>query len=170
LAEAAIQLVGQFLARAVEHPDDTAARDGMALAATYAGLAFSNCGVALVHGLEYPLGGALHCTHGAGNGLLLPHVMRFLLPNCMKPYARVAELLGSDIRGLTEKQAAERAIEAVDQLRERIGVPGKIRELGGLRDQLPGFAVKSFAIKRLLETTPRPATEADLLAILEAAY
>ena len=80
MAEKAITLVGQFLRRAVKKGDDLEAREGMALAATLAGLAFSNVGVAAVHALEYPIGGALHCSHGAGNGLLLPYVMRFNLP------------------------------------------------------------------------------------------
>ena len=73
----AIRLVGQFLRRAVKDGNDLEARDGMALAATLGGLAFSNAGVALVHAMEYPVGGAVHVSHGAGNGLLLPFVMRF---------------------------------------------------------------------------------------------
>jgi alcohol dehydrogenase class IV len=142
----------------------------MALAATLAGLAFSNCGVALVHGLEYPLGGALHCSHGAGNGMLLPHVMRFNLPVRTAALARIAQLLGEDVTGITEAAAAERAISAVDRIREQIGIPARIRDIGGRREQLPEFAAKTFAIKRLLATTPRHASEADVLAILEAAF
>ncbi len=80
VAEKAIRLIGQFLRRAVRDGSDLEARDGMALAATLAGLAFSNVGVALVHAMEYPIGGAVHCSHGCGNGLLLPYVMRFNLP------------------------------------------------------------------------------------------
>ena len=75
----AIRLVGQFLVRAFQDPNDREARDGMALAALLAGMSFSNSGVAMVHALEYPIGGLTHCSHGEGNGLLLPHVMRFNL-------------------------------------------------------------------------------------------
>ena len=78
-AERAITLVGQFLRRAVKDGNDLEAREGMALAALLAGMAFSNVGVALVHAMEYPVGGAVHISHGAGNGLLLPYVMRFNL-------------------------------------------------------------------------------------------
>lgn len=170
LAEKAISLIGQHLVTAVNDGANQAARDGMSLAATLAGLAFSNCGVALVHGLEYPLGGALHCSHGAGNGMLLPHVMRFNLPERVPALARVARLLGEDVQGLSETAAAEKAITAVDRIREQIGVPGRIRDFGGRREQLPEFAAKTFAIKRLLATTPRAASEADVLAILEAAF
>jgi alcohol dehydrogenase class IV len=142
----------------------------MSLAATMAGIAFSNCGVALVHALEYPLGAALHCSHGAGNGLLLPHVMRFNLPTRISAFARIAHLLGENTTGLTEFAAAELAISAVDRIRQAIGVPGRIRDIGGREEQLADFADKAFQIKRLLAVNPRQATQDELLGILSEAF
>lgn len=170
LAEKAIELVGQHLVAAVKDGTNRPAREGMALAATLAGLAFSHCAVALVHALEYPLGGVLHCSHGAGNGLLLPYVMRFNLPERKAAFGRIAELLGEDVHGLSEDAAAERAVVAVEELRAAIGIPQRLRDIGGKREQLPLFATKAFAIKRLLAVNPRQASEADLLGILEAAF
>ena len=144
-------------------------RDGMALAATLAGMAFSNCGVALVHALEYPLGGALHCSHGAGNGLLLPYVMDYNLTERIDKLARVAELLGADCAGCTPEQSAREAIEMVRRLRLEIGVPDRIREIGGTPEHLPQLASKSFEIKRLMTINPRTPSEADLLEILQTA-
>jgi alcohol dehydrogenase class IV len=170
LAERAIELIGQHLANAVHDPENLVAREGMALAATLAGLAFSNNAVAVVHALEYPIGGALHCSHGAGNGLLLPYVMRFNLSNRVPEFARIAQLLGEETTGITELAAAEKAITAVERLRAAIGIPQRIRELGGTEDQLPTFAKKSFEIKRLMLLNGRQPTEGDLLGILRAAY
>ncbi|WP_254511351.1 iron-containing alcohol dehydrogenase [Anatilimnocola floriformis] len=170
LAEKAIELVGKHLVAAVTDGSNKVAREGMALASTLAGLAFSNCAVALVHALEYPLGAVLHCSHGAGNGLLLPYVMRFNLSARPAAFAKIAYLLGEDTRGCSELEAAERSIVAVERLRQKIGIPQRIRELGGTREQLPAFAAKAYAIKRLRDVNPRVPTEADLLAILEAAY
>jgi alcohol dehydrogenase class IV len=170
LAEKAIALIGTHLRRAVAHGGDLEAREGMALAATLAGLAFSNVGVALVHALEYPVGGAVHCSHGGGNGLLLPYVMRYNLPARRKEFAAIARLLGEDVTGLSETDAAERAITAVDRLRADVGVPGRLREFGAKEEQLAGFAEKAFAIKRLMRVSPRQATQADLEGILRAAY
>jgi alcohol dehydrogenase len=170
LAEKAISLIGQHLVAAVQEGANRPARDGMALAATIAGLAFSNCAVALVHALEYPLGGAVHVSHGAGNGLLLPYVMRYNLPVRTAAFAKIAALLGEDVAGLSELAAAERAIAAVERIRAAIGIPQRLRELGAQRAQLPGFAEKAFAIKRLMGTNPRQPTQADLLEILEQAY
>jgi len=170
LAEKAISLIGQHLVNAVTDRNDHQAHDAMSLAATLAGMAFSNCGVALVHALEYPLGGALHCSHGAGNGLLLPYVMRFNLPERESTMARIAQLLGCDIGAMDQQTAAKEAILKVEQLRQAIGIPHRIRELGGRQEQLAGFAEKSFAIKRLQWVNPRPSSYEDLLGILQAAY
>lgn len=170
MAERAIELIGQHLATAVHEPGNVAAREGMALAATLAGLAFSNSAVAAVHALEYPLGGALHCSHGAGNGLLLPYVMRFNMPHRIPEFARIARLLGEDTAGVSEEAAAVRAVTAVERLRRAIGIPERIRDLGGTEEQLPTFARKAFAIKRLMLLNARQPTEDDLLSILREAF
>jgi alcohol dehydrogenase class IV len=170
LAERAVALVGTHLRRAVRRGDDLDAREGMALGATLAGLAFSNVGVALVHALEYPVGGATHCSHGAGNGLLLPYVMRFNLPARTREMAAIARLLGEDVSGLTEDQAAERAITAVERLRADIGIPQRLRDLGVTPDQFRPFAEKAIGIRRILRVNPRPVTVEDMVGILEAAY
>jgi alcohol dehydrogenase class IV len=170
LAERAIALVGKHLRRAVTSGHEHDAREGMALAATLAGLAFSNVGVAAVHALEYPVGGATHCSHGAGNGLLLPHVMRFNLPARRRELATVARLLGEDVTGLNEEAAAERAISAVERLQADIGIPRRLRDLGVKEEQLRPFAEKAFALKRILRVNPRPVTVDDLEGILRAAY
>jgi len=170
LAAQAITLIGVNLRRAVKNGNDLEAREGMALAATLAGLAFSNVGVAAVHALEYPVGAATHCSHGAGNGLLLPYVMRFNLSVRPREFAKIAQFLGENVAAMDEKQAAERAIQAVTQLRSDIGIPLRLRDLGVQQEQLHPFAEKAFGIKRILRVNPRPATVQDLESILQAAF
>jgi alcohol dehydrogenase class IV len=169
-AEKAIALIGANLRTAVKQGDNLAAREGMALGATLAGLAFSNVGVALVHALEYPVGGATHCSHGAGNGLLLPFVMRYNLPDRKTEFASIARLLGEDVAGLDESSTAERAITAVESLRGDIGIPLRLRDLGVRESQLRPFAEKAHAIKRIVRVNPRVPTVADLHGILQDAF
>ncbi len=164
MAREAIALVGRFLKRAVKDGNDLEARDGMALAATLGGLAFSNSGVALVHAMEYPVGGAVHVSHGAGNGLLLPFVMRFNQPQREAAFAEIARLLGAE-------PSADAAIRTVEQLRHDIGIPTRLRDLGVKEEMLPGFAAKAFAIKRLMRVNPRmPQNEGEILEIYQAAF
>jgi alcohol dehydrogenase class IV len=170
LAAQAITLIGTNLRPAVKNGNDLEAREGMALAATLAGLAFSNVGVAAVHALEYPVGAATHCSHGAGNGLLLPYVMRFNSSFRQREFAKIAHFLGENVAAMDEKQATERAIQAVTQLRSDIGIPLRLRDLGVRQEQLHPFAEKAFGIKRILRVNPRPATVQDLEGILQAAF
>jgi alcohol dehydrogenase class IV len=67
--------------------------------------------------------------------------------------------------------AAEQTIQTIEQLRVRIGIPTRLREVGVRTDMLPAFAEKAFAITRLLRVNPRrPASAEEILAIYQAAY
>jgi alcohol dehydrogenase len=169
-AEKAVTLIGKYLRRAVKDGTDLEAREGMALAATLGGLAFSNAGVALVHAMEYPVGAAVHCSHGAGNGLLLPYVMRYNLPARAEDFGYIAELLGDDTTGQHEAGAADAAIKAVEDLRADIGIPTRLRDLGVKEDMLQLFAEKAFSFKRLMRVNPRLPTQAEIEHIYRSAY
>ncbi|HJZ90499.1 MAG TPA: iron-containing alcohol dehydrogenase [Gemmataceae bacterium] len=169
-AEKAITLVGKYLRRAVRDGNDLEAREGMALAATLGGLAFSNAGVALVHAMEYPVGAAVHCSHGAGNGLLLPYVMRYNLLARAEAYGQVAELLGDDTTGHHEAGAAEAAIHAVEELRRDIGIPARLRDIGVKEEMLKAFAEKAFSFKRLMRVNPRYPTQEEIEQVYRAAW
>ena len=159
-----IRLVGKFLKRAVDDGNDLDARDGMALAGTLGGLAFANAGVALVHAMEYPVGGAVHVSHGAGNGLLLPYVMEYHRDCREHEFAEIGDRLSGT-------STADGAIATIVQLRQEIGIPLRLRDLGVTEAMLPGFAEKAFAIKRLMRVNPRlPESADEILAIYRAAY
>jgi len=170
MAEQAIKLVAKHLVQAVNHGDDLLAREGMALAATLAGLAFSNAAVALVHAMEYPVGAAVHCSHGEGNALLLPHVMRFNKPARLEEFATIATWLGEDVSGLSLEEAAERAIIVVDRLREAVKIPARLRDIKVIPEQIPQFAKKAITITRLMRVNPIYPTESDIEKIYQAAY
>jgi alcohol dehydrogenase class IV len=170
LAARAIAIIGANLVTAVENPSDLAAREAMSLGAMLAGLAFSNVGVALVHALEYPIGGATHCSHGAGNGMLLPYVMRYNLSARTREFARIAELLGENIAGMNELEAAEQAVAAIEALNRKIGIPSRLRELGAKQEQIPEFAEKAIGIARLIRVNPRVPKLAELVQLLDNAY
>ena len=169
LAERAIELVGKFLRRAVADGDDLEAREGMALGALLAGMSFSNSGVAVVHALEQGLAPVAHTSHGRGNGLLLPFVMRFNKSARLRQTARIAALLGEDVAGVGEEEAADRAIGAVDRLKSDIGIPARMSDVGVTEAQVPAMAEKAFTIKRILRVSPVPVTREDLAAILRSA-
>jgi alcohol dehydrogenase class IV len=109
-------------------------------------------------------------SHGAGNGLLLPFVMRFNLPTRLREFAQIAAWLGEDTRGLGEKDAAERAVAAVERLKRDIGIPERLRDIGIKQEQLRTLAEKARAIKRITRVNPRAATVEELEGIYREAW
>jgi alcohol dehydrogenase class IV len=96
--------------------------------------------------------------------------MRFTRSVRQAEFARLATLLSENTTGLSESAAADRAITAVERLRERSGLRSRLRELGVQQSQLPEFAKKAHSITRLMTLTPRPPSEKDVLAIYEEAW
>ena len=80
MALRAISTIGQYLRRAYADGADTEAREHMMLAATQAGIAFSNSSVALVHGMSRPIGAHFHVAHGLSNAMLFPAITAFSAP------------------------------------------------------------------------------------------
>ncbi|CAG35679.1 iron-containing alcohol dehydrogenase [Desulfotalea psychrophila] len=129
-AEKSIQLISQHLRPAVANGSDINAREGMCYAQYLGGMAFNNASLGHVHAMAHQLGGFYDLPHGECNAILLPHVSRFNLIAKVARYAKIAELLGEDIKGLSQRDAAELAIESIEQLSQDVGIPAGLVELG----------------------------------------
>ncbi len=154
----AIRLVSVNLKRCVEQGDDVDARYGMSMASLLGGMCLKSVNTAAVHALAYPLGGTFNVPHGIANSLLLPHVIRFNAPVVADRYEQVAKVMGADD-----------VVAAVQQLSAGVGTDRKMREFGVTEADLPTMASSAMQVQRLLQNNPREVTEADALAIYEAA-
>lgn len=141
----AIRMIHRNLQKAVDEPSNADARNGMAVAQYIAGMAFSNVGLGLVHGMAHPMGSLFDVPHGVANALLLPTVMEFNMPACMDKYPRIAEAMGVDITGMTPEEASQAAVEAVCQLALNVGIPQHLSELGITAADIPALAEQAIA-------------------------
>ena len=126
----AIRMIHRHLAKAVNCPTDAEARSGMALAQYIAGMAFSNVGLGLVHGMAHPMGSLFDVPHGVANALLLPSIMEFNTCAAEAKYRHIAEAMGVNTEGMTDKEAAAAACKAVKDLAIEVGIPQHLSELG----------------------------------------
>jgi alcohol dehydrogenase class IV len=76
ICEAGLRHAAGALRQAVRQPDDVEAREAMALASLFSGLALANAGLGAVHGFANPLGGLLDAPHGVLCAALVPGVVR----------------------------------------------------------------------------------------------
>jgi len=82
-----IRLVTQNIYTVDKDPKDLKAREGLMLAATLGGLAFSNASICLVHGMSRPLGSNFKVPHGLSNAMLLPTITEFSINYAKSRYA-----------------------------------------------------------------------------------
>lgn len=161
----AIRMIARHLPVAVEHPSDVEARDGMAVAQYIAGMAFSNVGLGLVHGMAHPMGSLFDVPHGVANALLLPTVMEYNMPACLDKYPEIARAMGVNTDGMTREEASQAACRAVRDLAVRVGIPQHLTELGITKNDIPALS------RQAIEDVCTPGNPRDVdLATIEALY
>ncbi|MBE7483384.1 MAG: aldehyde dehydrogenase family protein [Polyangiaceae bacterium] len=167
----AIRLIAKNLARVVKHGDDLGARAEMQSAATLAGWAISSAQVGLVHGMSHTLGARHGVPHGTGNGILLPHVLRFHAGARVthERLLEVARALGVDTAGLSAADAAPKAADAVAELLRACDHPTSLAEVGVPASDLAACAEVAFVDIANLAAARRPAYPGEILEIYEAA-
>ena len=144
LALRSLKMIFEYLPRAYDDgPNDPVAREKMANAATMAGMAFANAFLGVCHSMAHKLGAFHHLPHGIANALMIEEVLRFNAsetpskmgtfsqydhPHTLARYAEVADYLG--LKGNSDAEKLESLINAVNELKERIGIKKTIKDYG----------------------------------------
>ncbi len=144
LALRSLKLIFENLPKAYDNgPNDPRARENMANAATMAGMAFANAFLGVCHSMAHKLGAFHHLAHGVANALLISHVLRFNAaqtpvkmgtfsqydhPHTLQRYAEIADYLR--LPGNTDEEKLESLIDAVEALKQRVGIKKTIRDYG----------------------------------------
>lgn len=170
LAVQALQLLYAHLPAAVSNGQDPAVREAMLMGSLMAGMAFANAPVGAVHALAYPLGGHFHLPHGLSNSLVLVPVLRFNLPTAQAQYAQLGRAIEPGLAQMDDVQAAQGFVEAIAQRVSAMPYAQTLRAAGIGPDDLPMLARDAMKVQRLLVNNPRDVTEADALALYQAAY
>jgi alcohol dehydrogenase class IV len=172
LALAAMAQIGAHLRTAYAEPANAAAREGMMLGATQAGMAFSNSSVALVHGMSRPIGARFHVPHGLSNAMLLPAVTRFGLAAAPARYAAAARQIGIAGAGLDDAAAGAALCHGLDVLNRDLGVPTP--QAYGIEWDAWEAAMDTMADQALASgspaNNPRVPDKAEIMALYRQVY
>lgn len=164
----AIELIAEFLSKAVANGEDLEARDKMAYAEYLAGMAFNNASLGYVHSMAHQLGGFYNLPHGVCNAILLPAVSQYNLIACPKRFADIAKALGENVDGLSVTEAGQKAIDRIRTLSASIGIPTGLKALNVKEADLTIMAenAKKDACQF---TNPRKATLEQVVQIFKDA-
>jgi alcohol dehydrogenase len=160
-ARQAWNLLNRTIEPVLDSPDDLAARADMQLGAHLAGMAIEASMLGCAHACANPLTAHYGVTHGVAVGVMLPHVIRYNAPAADELYAELAR-----DTGLTG--GADAIAGRIKAIMQAAGLPTTLAECGVSRDILPVLAEEASE-QWTARFNPRPATEADLRRLYEAA-
>ncbi len=164
----AIQLVNQNLPALLRNLENVELRESIMLASMKAGLAFSNASLGAVHAMAHSLGGFLDLPHGECNALLLNHVINYNYDSAMEKFKVIAETMGIDTRGLTDRMIKEQLMIRIGILKSDVGITNQLKEKGVKTSDTQELARKAVKDACML-TNPQKANRRDLEVIYEEA-
>ena len=157
LAREVIALVGQYLPKAIESPENLEARYYLAYAAMLAGVCFDNGLLHYTHALEHPLSAVKPgLSHGLGLAMLLPAVVKNIYATKSETLKYILEPIVSDT------SSAEKAAEGVYEWLKSVGVPAKLKDEGFTENDIPNLVNLAFttpSLDGLLAIAPTEATK-----------
>ena len=160
----AIEMIYKYLPLAVDEPKNPKGRDGMAVAQYVAGMAFSNVGLGVDHGMAHPLSALFDVPHGVACAMLLPTVMRFNMPAALEKYTEIAKACGVWKDGMSKEEAAEAACKAIEDLSARVGTNKRLTDLGITEKDIDALADQ--AINDVCTPgNPRTVTRDDIVSL-----
>ncbi len=166
----AIRQISENLPLVADDGKNEKARLSMQIAASMAGWAFTVAQVGLAHAMAHTVGTLHHVPHGAACGIVLPQVMRFNVDHAAGKLALVAQALGVDANGMTERDAALAAADAVEALMVKAGHPTKLRDVGVPEDALPLCAFHAIADSSIIFNARPTSDPAEVLEVFKQAY
>ena len=119
----AVALIFKNLRTVYTDGSNLQAREQMALAATYAGIAFTRANVGYVHAIAHQFGGKYHTAHGLANAIVLPHVLKFSAPVVTDRLAQLALRAGLGRKGQDNEALAQEFLNGVDALNRELKIP-----------------------------------------------
>lgn len=167
LALESINLVSTWLKIAVEDGKNLEARTNMIYATLFAGIAFNVALLGITHSLAHPISTYYDVHHGMTNAIILPYVCRFNLTESAEKLALIASAMHVDTTKMSYYEAANSAINAIEELLIAIHAPKKLRELGVGTEKIQNMSIDAYN-DFCAGTNPRKATVEDFKAIYES--
>ena len=164
----AIELIAKNLRKAVENDPD--GREGMALGQYVTGMAFSNVGLGVVHGMAHPLSAFYDTPHGVATAVLLPYVMAFNAPYTGDTFREIARAMGiGNVDAMSQEEYRQAAIDAVRQLSKDVGIPQTLREIGVKEEDLEALSEAAMA-DVCTGGNPRPCSKELVWEVYKTAF
>lgn len=125
----AIKLIFKYLPVAFKDGENIEAREALAVASCYGGLAFTKAGLGYVHAISHQLGAKYHLPHGMTNAIVLPHILTLNLEVSAKRLAYIASEIELPSENITDLALAQLFVDNVKALQSDMGIASSIEQI-----------------------------------------
>jgi len=142
----------------------------MALGQYVTGMAFSNVGLGVVHGMAHPLSAFYNTPHGVANAVLLPYVMEFNAPYTGEKFREIARAMGvKNVDTMSQDEYRKAAIDAVKQLSQDVNIPATLKDIDVKEEDLEALSEAAMA-DVCTGGNPRPCSKELVLEVYKKAF
>ena len=164
----ALRMLSANIEKVYHDGGDVTARGEMLFGSCMAAFSFQK-GLGAVHSLAHQLSTDAPIPHGVANAILLPPVMEFNFSHATEKYAEVARALGIDTSDMDSSEAGYAAINKIRAFNTELNMPRGLGEAGLERKKIPKLGADAM-LDHCHKFNPRVCTEADMVALFEAAF
>jgi len=164
-ALAATKLIMENLSTAVKDGQNVKARQNMAQASFYAGLAFTKAGVGYVHAIAHNFGGKYHTPHGLANAIVLPHILDYSKEAAYSRLAKLAVASGLVEENGNKREAAQKFIDHIRAMNKEFDIPEKLDALK--KADIPAIATSALEEARFTYAVPKYMDQATCETLIE---
>lgn len=164
-----IKLISANLRQVVANRNNLEAMSRLAVASTMVGTAFGCARLGNGHAMSHPLSGYYNLPHGVANAILLPHIMEYNAPACPEKMADISQAMGVDVVGLSPREGAAAAAQAVRELMDDVGIPAHLGPLGLKEEDIPALTADAMKSGNVA-ANPRQTTPDDIMRLYRAAF
>ena len=171
LAYRALNMLTRYLRDCKADPNDLAARGQCMVAAWMSVCGLASVTLGLSHGIGHQLGARCDVPHGETSAVMMQHVMEFNRSVNATQQAWVAESMGVDIAGMSDEEAAVAAKnEVVKLVRDDLGLPWRLRDVGVTEDDYDGIAKDALEDLIVASNPRRVESREQVIELLRKAW
>lgn len=165
----AISLISKYIHKAYYYGTDLKSREKMLEASMLAGLAFSQTRLGNVHAISQALGGVFDIPHGIANAALLPYVLKFNAPACLKEMVDIANAMGIQTENESDAIIAEKVVNTIVEWNHSFDIPNNTKDLGVDISEIDKLIADSMRSGNIL-VNPRLTTSKDVEKLIRDSY
>ena len=169
LALESIKITADYFSFSPDKAEDPDYRFQSLMASMYAGIAFSNAGLGLIHAMSHAIGGLYDLPHGIASSIVMRSAIQYNYSSSIRKYRKIAHILGVSQDETNDKEIVTEMFDKIMGMRGTIDNSLSLSMYGATEDDIPDLVART-ASDPCIATNPRIPCQNDLSNLFESVF